>query len=333
MEPGSQPYSLPIRWGIIGLGKIAQKFASDLRLVPTATLVAVASRNRNKAESFAKTHSVPAVFDEYEALVASEQVDIVYIATPHTLHFEHTLLSLRNGKAVLCEKPFGIRQQEVDAMIAMARSKRLFLMEAMWTRFFPLIHEVIEKVDSGVLGAIRTLRADFGFHALYDPESRVFKKELGGGSLMDVGIYPLFISLLLLGYPEKIEATATMRENGVDESCFLLLHYANGVKAQLYSSIVTRTGVEATIYGSKGSLTLHSRFHHPKQMSWGPYYEEKTAVSDTYEGHGYHYEIAHVNECMQKGLTESPLMTFDLSRELIRLLDAVKLEIGLQYKD
>jgi predicted dehydrogenase len=326
-------FSFPIRWGIIGLGKIAHKFATDLALVPTARLAAVASRTQKKADTFAGQYGADHSFYDYESLLASNQVDAVYIATPHALHFENTLLALQHRKAVLCEKPFGMNHGQVQEMVKTAKAQNVFLMEGMWTRFFPLIDHTIKQIKGGTIGQVRTLRADFGFHAAYDPESRVFNKSLGGGSLLDVGIYPLFLSLLLLGYPEKIEATASMRENDVDENCFILLHYPGGVKAQLYSSIVTKTAVEATIFGEKGSLHLHSRFHHPRKIDWGSYYEERTVMEDPYSGYGYHYEIAHVNECLHRGLTESPLMTHALSLQLMQLLDAVKSEIGLQYED
>ncbi|MCB0661313.1 MAG: Gfo/Idh/MocA family oxidoreductase [Saprospiraceae bacterium] len=321
----------PVRWGIIGLGKIAHKFAQDLSLVPNAQLTAVASRSQEKANDFAAQHGASHAFGDYQSLFTSKEIDIVYIATPHTRHFENTMQALASGVAVLCEKPFGLKYYEVEQMIEEARSKNVFLMEAMWTRFFPLIQKALDIVENGEIGQIKTIRADFGFHATFDPSSRVFDKGLGGGSLMDVGIYPLFLSLLVLGIPESIDADAAWLENGVDESCFMLLHYPNGAKAQLYSSISTKTEVEATILGEQGSLKLESRFQHPTSLKWGAYYANLDEAIDDYPGFGYHYEIAHVSDCIQKGLKESPLMTHALSQQLIQLLDAVKEHIGLSY--
>jgi predicted dehydrogenase len=323
--------SSPIRWGIIGLGRIAHKFASDLQLVEGAQLSGVASRSLEKAEKFGKEFGARHFFGSYESLLESDEIDVVYIATPHTLHFENTMMCLKKGKPVLCEKPFAMKEIEVRQMIDMAREKKVFLMEAMWTRFFPLIHRTISIVNSGELGKIRSVRADFGFHKHFDPESRIYDKSLGGGSLLDVGIYPLFLALLILGEPERIEAYAPKNETGIDESCFMHLHYKGEVVAQLMSSVKSKTDVEAWIYGSKGSLKIFSRFHHPKKLEWGTYYEGIREEEDDYPGFGYQYEIEEVCRCLRAGQLESDLMTHQLSIRLIHLLDAVRKAAGIHY--
>ncbi|HSM63672.1 MAG TPA: Gfo/Idh/MocA family oxidoreductase, partial [Gillisia sp.] len=224
-------------WGILGAGKIASKFSEDLATVSGAVLYAVASRSLDKAEEFAKSHKIKTSYGSYLELVEDENIDIIYVATPHVFHFEHSLLCLEHKKAVLCEKPFGINLGQVESMISLAKQKNVFLMEALWTQFLPHFQYVLELTESKKYGELLGLEADFGFNAPFDPEKRIYNKELGGGSLMDVGIYPVFLTLSLLGYPEDIIAEASIGKTGVDENCTIQLLYSNGVKANLYSAI------------------------------------------------------------------------------------------------
>ncbi|MGB7784631.1 MAG: Gfo/Idh/MocA family oxidoreductase, partial [Salinimicrobium sp.] len=211
--------SREIKWGIIGPGQIARKFARSLQEVDDAQLYAVASRTLERAEAFAEETGAAKAFGSYEEMLMDAEVDVVYIATPHVFHKEHTLLSLKHGKPVLCEKPFAINRAQVKEMISNAKEKRVFLMEAMWTPFLPHIIYLREVLSSGKYGKVKRLTADFGFAAAFDKNGRLFKKSLGGGSLLDIGIYPIFLALHTLGKPEKISAKAQMSSTNVDEVC------------------------------------------------------------------------------------------------------------------
>ncbi|WP_378174605.1 Gfo/Idh/MocA family protein [Aquimarina sp. SS2-1] len=317
-------------WGIIGCGKIAHKFAEDITVIPNARLSAVASRDLEKAKKFAHIYNAHSYYGSYQELAEDPQIDIVYIATPHVFHYENTIMCLRLKKAVLCEKPFAMNKNQVQKMIKVAKDNSIFLMEALWTYFLPHYQFVLKMIQTNELGDVKKMKADFGFASTYDPENRVFNKRLGGGSLLDVGIYPLFTTLTLLGYPNKIEANANFNENGIDENCTMLLTYKNNIQASLYSSITKKTDTEAFIELEKGTITIHSRFHEPSSVSI-----RKDGVSELYEfpvmTNGYSFEAIHVQEMLALGNTESTIMTFDKSLKLIQLLDTIRDKINLQY--
>jgi len=319
-----------IKWGIIGLGKIAHKFAADLQLVNNAELYAVASRDLNKAQQFAQKYKAQKTYSSYEELAENSEVDIVYIATPHSFHYENTLMCLKKGKAVLCEKPLGINVQEEQSLIHEAKSRGLFLMEGMWTRFIPATEKLLELLENKTIGDILFVRADFGFKAEYNPESRIFNKKLGGGSLLDIGIYPLYFSLLTLGKPTEIKAMARKASTRVDSYCSVLLDYENNRKASLESTFEAQTPTEAIIYGSKGTIKLHKQFHHTEKISITLFSEEKT-IEIKYKGSGYVHEIEEVNQCLLNGKTESEKYSLQDSLELMSLIDKVKKEIELEY--
>lgn len=320
----------PIKWGIIGLGKIANKFASDLLKTKGSKLYAVASRNQDKADSFALQFNARFAYDSYEALAKNPNIDAVYIATPHSFHKEHTLLCLKNKKAVLCEKPFAMNRQEVEEMMAMATENNLLLMEALWTYFLPHYQYVLEELQSKRFGNITKLEADFGFNPIIDITSRVFQKSLGGGSLLDIGIYPVFAALSTLGKPVDIEAKATFFENGVDSSCDIIFNYRDGVKAFLKSTLLEKTPTEAIFYCEKGIIKINSRFHQPTSVTL-VYDGKEETLEFGYKSIGYNFEILHFNELLRQGKTESPIMTYDFSLNLIKLLDEVRQRIGLEY--
>jgi predicted dehydrogenase len=320
-----------IHWGIIGPGRIATKFAADLMLVEGAVLHAVASRDPERGRAFATKFNVANVYDSYDALVSDPALDVVYVATPHVYHFEHTMLCLSHGKAVLCEKPFGMNTHEVRAMIREATDRKVFLMEALWTRFIPGIEKVLALLASDTIGEIQYIRADFGFVGDDDPGKRLFNKSLGGGSLMDVGIYPVFLSLLLLGVPEKIRAMASFTHTGVDRVCGMLFDHKDGKKAMLESSITTNTPTEAMIFGSKGSIKLHRRFFHTDTITITRSDNTEETIHMPLTGTGYYYEILEVMHCLSRHKTQSSKMTHAMSLDLIQTLDRVRSEIGLVY--
>lgn len=319
-----------IRWGIMGPGKIARKFAGDLREVSQTELHGVASRDKGRAEAFGTEHNAVKAYGNYEALARDPNVDAVYIATPHALHHQYSLLCLSHGKAVLCEKPLAMNARQVEEMIAASKARKVLLMEAMWTAFLPHFQAAMQKVREGALGEIKSIEADFGFHSPYAPAARLFNKQLGGGSLLDIGIYPLFLSLSMLGMPVSMEARASFFENGADSSCTMHLKYQNKAEARLHSTLLKETPTVAIIRGSTGTMTIHSRFH--ESSSFAIEKEGKMEkFTFTNKGTGFVHEIEHFCHLLREGKAESPVMSFDKSRQLIDLMDAVREKIALQY--
>jgi dihydrodiol dehydrogenase / D-xylose 1-dehydrogenase (NADP) len=222
---------MPVKWGILGTGKIARRFMQAAFYVPEAQVVAVGSREQHTADQFGAQFGVPKRYGSYDALISDPEVEIVYVATPHTLHAENTLAALQAGKHVLCEKPFTINAQQAETVIQAARASGKFVMEGMWTRCFPVVREIVRRIQSGELGEIRYLQADFGFRPAFNPASRLFAPELGGGALLDVGVYPVALAFLVLGAPTQIVSHATLGATGVDELCSMLFLYDNGAQA------------------------------------------------------------------------------------------------------
>ncbi len=319
-----------VRWGIIGPGMIAHRFAEDIQSVPNAQLLAVASRSKDKARVFAQKYNIDSAYDDYRLLADDPRIDAVYIATPHSFHMDHALLCLNRKKAVLCEKPFAMNSEQVKQMILAAKANDTLLMEAMWTMFLPHYQMVLKLINEGAIGRITGLEADFGFIARYDLESRLINKELGGGSLLDIGIYPVFLALSVLGMPDQIEASARFFDNGADSSCNMLFDYDNNVKARLRCSLLEQTPIAATISGEHGKLMIHPKFLAPTSFTI-----EKAGNTQSYDfevlSHGYSFEIEHFSDLFLMGKTESPAMTFRTSEQLIQLMDHVRARIGLEY--
>ena len=319
-----------IKWGIIGLGKIANKFAADLQLSESAELYAVASRSQEKANEFAHQYNAKIAYNFYEKLAKDPNVDVVYIATPHVFHYQNTLMCLKNGKHVLCEKPMGMNQDQVKEMMALAKEKGLFLMEGIWTRFHPAIQKVLELIHSKSIGDIIHLKADFGFLADYNPQKRLFNKKLGGGSLLDIGLYPVYLSLLLLGKPIKIDAKARFTQTGVDDFCTINFEYGNRVHSALESTLAMQTPTEANIHGTKGSIKIHSRFHESTKVAL--YKSGEATIYDfNMKGNGYYYEIEEVNQCLNAAALESKKLPLSISLALAQTLDLIREKIGLEY--
>jgi len=321
-----------IKWGILGLGKIANKFAQDLIKIEDAQLYAVASRSQEKADTFATTYGAKIPYNDYESLVKDPNVDAVYIATPHALHNEHAILCLNHKKAVLCEKPFAMNLQEVEEMIATAKANNTLLMEALWTYFLPHYQFALEHIKKETFGKIVKIEADFGFKPNIDMTSRVFKKTLGGGSLLDIGIYPIFAALTTLGKPLDIASKATFFDNGVDASCFIQFDYGDGIEAHLKSTLLEKTPTEAIFYCERGMIKINSRFQEPTNVTLISQDGIENTTDFDYTTNGYYYETLHFNQLLRDQKTESDLMTFDFSRALINILDTVRHQIGLTYE-
>ena len=319
-----------IRWGIIGLGKIAHKFANDLLTLEDAELYAVASRTQEKADEFSEKYGAAKAYDNYNDLAHDSNVDAVYIATPHSFHKENTMLCLKNGIAVLCEKPFAMNAKEVHEMIDCAKANNVLLMEALWTYFLPHYNYVLDLINKETYGKILKLEADFGFRQEFDETNRVIKKELGGGSLLDIGIYPIFAALSTLGNPNDIEAEATFFENDVDSSCSMIFKYNNGVNAYLMSTLLEETPTEAVFHCEKGIIKINSRFHEPSTITITSNGKEDTKDFG-YTTIGYNYEVIHFNNLLRQGKIQSDLMTYSFSNKLMKTLDKVSKIIGLEY--
>ncbi|MFD1096068.1 Gfo/Idh/MocA family protein [Salegentibacter chungangensis] len=319
-----------IKWGILGLGKIAGKFARGLEHIDGSELYAVASRSISKAKEFAREFPEARPYGSYEEMLKDENIDVIYIATPHVFHLEHSLLSLKHDKAVLCEKPFALNTSQVEEMITMAKNKDLFLMEAMWTQFLPHFKFVKQVIESGKYGKIRNLKANFGFEAPVDYNKRLYNKALGGGSLLDIGIYPVFMALSLLGEPEKFQAKAEFSKTGIDQHCDIIFEYPGGTEAKLQSSIVKKTDTAAKIVLEKATITLNSRFHEPTSVTISTAEGEEIKEFET-SGNGYNFEAEHVERMLREGRKESTEMTFEKSLSLIRHLDMIRNKIDLDY--
>ncbi|MCP9769697.1 gfo/Idh/MocA family oxidoreductase [Lacihabitans sp. LS3-19] len=320
-----------IKWGILGAGRIAAKFAADLNKTPGCELLAVASTSLERAQEFALEYNGKHAFGSYQELFSTE-IDVVYVATPHTSHKEHTLLCLNNNVGVLCEKPFAMNQGEVDEMIQLAKEKGLFLMEAMWTRFLPTTLKAQSLIAEGKIGNIKTIAADFGFKAEFDPKSRLFDPKLGGGAFLDIGIYPAFLSLLFLDYPSKILAASIFAPTNTDETTSFVYRYDNESTAVLNCTVKSNTDCEARIYGDMGSIKLNRKFHMATSLTLmdvdGNEVETFDYPRDTF---GYNYEIEEVNKCIANKQTESELMPLSLSLKLIHLLDKTREAATIVY--
>lgn len=319
-----------IKWGIVGPGKIAASFVHDLKLVDRAVISAVASRNKERAASFAVDFGAEHVFGSYEELFRSDTVDVVYIATPHVFHKNLAIAAMEHGKHVLCEKPIGVNTAEVEKMLEVAKVNNVFLMEALWSRFHPSIKDIKHKVDQGVLGPLRYINADFAFYGMdRDPRSRVLDPKLAGGSLLDIGIYPVFLSYLLLGMPKSISAKAKILKSGLETQVAMIMEYEQG-QAVLYSSLEHNSRMSAEIAGELGNMYLDARWHEANGYSM-----ERQGQTQRFElpkrGKGYTHEIEEVHQCLEKGKLQSDLWNHQNSLDLISLLDEIRSIAGIHF--
>jgi predicted dehydrogenase len=318
-------------WGIIGPGKIANKFALALPRAGNTILKAVASRDINRAQAFAKTHGATQIYDSYEKLVADPSVDAIYIATPHGYHAEQGLLCLRHGKAVLCEKPMALNAAQVSEMIAASRLHNAFLMEAMWTRFLPIMQRISEMIDAGKIGEIKYIRADFGFFAPFQPASRLYDLRLGGGSLLDIGIYPLFLCLHLLGSPDNIRSAGHLAPTGSDETCHALLTYNDGRSAVVSSTLACQTSLTAEIAGTEGAIRIPTPWYKNDRFTWLRTGQPDETIVLEPMVNGFEYEIREVTRCLEAGIIESPSMSHDFSLMMSQAMDEIRRQIGVRY--
>lgn len=316
-------------WAILGCGKIAEKFSSDLKLLKNAKLYAASSRNLERAKGFAEEHGYEIAYGSYLEMVQDPKVDVVYIATPHSHHMEHSILCLEHKKAVLCEKALALNSREVEAMIEASRENNTFLMEAFWTIFQPKFKKVLELTSDPDLGQLKFVKSDFMFNPEVDPDKRLYNIELGAGSLLDIGIYPLFRSLVLLGKPTAMKTMPRLLPSGVEESIFMLFEYENGSMASLTSSFAASSKNETELCFEHGYIKFER--DHDIPIFLGKNGVEQTVKVDAGDGMGYELEAAHVMDCLDKGITESPTLPLSFSLELMNLMDAVRKDAGIVF--
>jgi predicted dehydrogenase len=339
VEPGPAtaaplPADRPVRWGILATGKIAGGFAENLALLPDAEIAAVAARRLEPAREFAARHGAGTSYGSYAELVADPDVDVVYVATPHALHHEHVLLALEAGKPVLCEKAFTLNEAQAVELVAAARERGLFLMEAMWMRCHPLVRRLQQLLGTGELGTVRQVRADLGFRVDAPETDRLLDPALGGGALLDMGVYPLTFADLFLGEPERVATAATLSGSGIDLDVALALGYAGGAVAALTASMTAPTPRSASIATDRGRIDVPAPFHHPGVATWTPIggtEADAESFSEDVIGTGLAHEAVEVMRCLRSGETESPLVPLETTVAMMRLLDRVRRDIGLRY--
>jgi predicted dehydrogenase len=319
------------RWGILSTGHIATKFVEDLRLLPDAEVVAVGSRSPEAARAFADRHGIPRAYGSWSELAAGPDVDVVYVATPHTAHYDATMTCLLAGRAVLCEKPFTLDRATSAELVETARARGVFLMEAMWMRCNPILLRVLELLADGAIGEVTTVQADFGAAGPFPPEHRMRARALGGGALLDLGVYPVSLAHLVLGMPDQVRAWAKLSPEGVDENTGVILGYDAGAVATLTCGIVGATPVTAAITGSRGRIELPNPFYRPGQVALHRDGAEPELLPADPHGGGYQYEAAEVQRCLRAGLLESPLVPHAATLEVMGLLDTVRAQIGVNY--
>jgi predicted dehydrogenase len=319
-----------IRWGILGTGGIAARFADGLKALPDAELIAVGSRAKRTADAFADRFDIAHRHASYDALAHDDAVDAIYVATPHPFHREHSILCLRAGKAVLCEKPFTINASEAQEVIDVARHEGRFLMEAMWSRFLPSITKVRELLQDGAIGDLRLASAEFGFRVPLNPKHRLFDLQLGGGALLDVGVYAVSFASMVFGPPTRIVSMAHLGDTGVDEQSAMILGYDEGQLFMGHAAVRTNTPQEASLIGTEGWIHIHPPWWRSDAITLNASGKEEV-LQLPFQGNGYNYEAAEVAACLRSGRLESAVMPLEESLQIMRTLDQIRGQWGLRY--
>ena len=313
----------PLRWGIISTGGIARTFVNDLQYTESGVAVAVGSRTIEAANTFADRFGIAHRYGSYEELVADPDVDAVYVGTPHPMHFENARLALENNKPVLVEKAFTMTAHDAIELIELARAKKLFLMEAMWTRCLPHVAAVNQLIAAGDLGDIVAVEADHGQYFEYDPASRWFSPELGGGALLDLGVYPVSFASMLLGTPSKMVTMIDPAPTGVDRQVSMIFGYDNGAQAYLNTTTGAKTPTTATLSGTHARIEIDGDFYAPSAFSLITRAGDARRFEFATQGRGLHFEAAEVARCLQSGLLESPLMPLDETVSIMQTMESV----------
>ena len=321
-----------VKWGIIGAGQIASKFATALNSLDHAELTAIASRDLQRAKEFAGRFCIKKAYGSYEEMLRDSEIDVIYIGTPHTEHKAHARLCIEAGKGVLCEKPFTLNYSEAKELVTLAESNNVFLMEAMWTKFLPATRIVKQWISNKVIGEVKYMNMSFGFRAEFDPDSRLFNPRLGGGALLDVGVYPLSYVIYLMGrLPDKISSNAYIGKSNVDELNVITLQYKEGMLASISSAISAATGNDAVIIGDKGRIVIPNFW----TAESAEVYDAGGKLVDTFfhpfTTNGYVYEAEEVNRCMLEGKKQSDIIPLNDTLDIIRIMDEIRADWGLIY--
>jgi predicted dehydrogenase len=319
------------KWGILAPGKMAVKFSRGIALLGNAEIYAVGSRDLKRAKQFADEFGCKKYYGSYEELAADPDVEVIYIASPHSYHREHTLLCLKNGKSVICEKAFAMNCSEVSQMITEARKRKLFLMEALWPPFQPYHIKAAEIIKSGVLGKIYHLHGYFTFIPPYDPFDRKFNLSLGGSSLLDIGIYPVIDALAFMGEPDEVKASAAFSPTGSEESVSVIFRYKDGRMATLYSSFKTSIGIGCEIICEKGNMTVSRGRDMNQRVLLELHGIEKQEFTFSPPAMGYHWEAEEVMKCLDDQLIQSKIVPLSFSIKLIKTLDRIREEAGIIF--
>ncbi len=322
-----------IRWGVIAPGGIAHAFVSDVQKFTASSVVAVGSRSYERAEQFAQQYAISRAFGSYEELVQCSEVDAVYIASPHSEHHAHALLALDAGKAILVEKSFTKTADETRDVIATARANNLLAMEAMWTRFLPHISVIRQIASSGVLGRIVNVSADHGQLMTQGPEHRLFNKNLAGGALLDLGVYPVSFVSMILGAPVRITASGTLTDTGVDAQISAVFDYNDGAQALINTTLLAKTPTAAVINGTRGRIEIHGDFYAPTSFDVifadnSRYTWQNTFVS---RESGYAFQAAHFAALLHEGKTESPLISLNETLSIMETMDEMRTQVGYHF--
>jgi predicted dehydrogenase len=319
------------KWGILAPGKMSAKFTRGLRLLDNVELYAVGSRDPERAGQFAKEFGFAKSYGSYNELASDPEVEIIYIASPHSHHFEHTMLCLKNRKAVLCEKAFALNSREAEGMLSEAEKQEIFLMEALWPPFQPIYKKTKEILDSGEAGKIIHLNGRFSFQAPFSPTDRKFNLSLGGGSLLDIGIYPVIDAIFFLGVPDEVTAKASFSKTGSEDSISIIFRYNDGRMATLYSSFRTAGGIGCDLLCENGNLHFSRDRDMSQRLNVTMNGKENQEYSLLPDGMGYHFEAMEVMKCLDEGKLESEIVTHSFSRDLMRTLDKIREAAGIRF--
>jgi len=324
--------SVPVRWGILGTGEIAHLFATALVAMEDAVIAAVGSRTQGSADAFGDEFKIPRRHPSYRELAEDPEVDLIYVATPHGLHKENTILCLEAGKGVLCEKPFTINRRDAEEVMAVAEKQQVFLMEAMWTRFIPAVRQAMRWIEEGAIGDVRMVHAHFGFRWDAPEGAALFDPAMGGGSLLDVGIYPITLAHMAFGgAPTRIQGLPTLGRNGVDEQAAMVLGFENGGLAVLSSAIMTEMPTDAYIMGTEGMIRLHADFWNASKVSIRRGEDEPEVNSFPLICNGYEYEAQEAQECFRAGKLQSETMPHAATLDVLGIMDELRAQWGLKY--
>jgi predicted dehydrogenase len=321
----------PIRWGILGAGGIAATAGSDIAATPGNVLQAVAARDADRAAAFAEKWGVGRSYGSYAGLLADDEVDVVYIATTHGQHHEHALQALRAGKPVLVEKAFTLNARQAREVVAEARARRLFCMEAMWTRLNPLIRQAVDIARSGRIGDLVAVRADLSRHFPFSATHRLFDLAAGGGALLDLGVYPANVAWLFLGRPDTVQAVGSLAPTGSDLTAAIQWGYADGRVGQLFCSAAGDSPFALLVNGSTGWILVEPRIHRPRRMIVQDAGGQEVIDGEPTAGNGYRLEVEEVARCLRAGELESPLVPLDETVAILEVLDEVRRQLGVRY--